>query len=281
MSLEQIILCKNVLKILVPVLIVLIIMNFNFKTQMSAIGNRSKDFAENVLRRSKLKYLDPESIQKYLESTGAVYMFKDAANPAAFIMLKIVSAILLYFLGMQITRNLFVVFLITVAGFFLPEILLNVSDYFDNEAILPDMKKIYDTLRIQTKAGVFLDDALSECYLAAKNRRLKSALLELTTEISIKKNIEEALENFNGKFRNDHIKTFCMVINQAQDSGKSSQLLKDLSDQMKDLQHAINLKNKEALDRKVQIVELLIFVGLLAVTVYCLGVEVTTSLGIS
>lgn len=156
----------------------------------------------------------------------------------------------------------------------------SVADYFDNETILPDMKKIYDTLRIQTKAGVFLDDALSECYLAAKNRRLKSALLELTTEISIKKNIEEALENFNGKFRNEHIKTFCMVINQAQDSGKSSQLLKDLSDQMKDLQHSINLKNKEALDRKVQIVELLIFVGLLAVTVYSLGLEITTSLGI-
>lgn len=280
MTIEQITICKSLLKILIPVLVVLIILKFNFKTQMTALGVRSKDFAENILRRSKLKYLDPDSIQKYLESTGAPYMFKGFANPAAFIMLKILSAILLYFLIMQISKNFLIVFLMAAAGFFLPEILLNVSDYFDNETILPDMKKIYDTLRIQTKAGVFLDDALSECYLAAKNRRLKSALLELTTEISIKKNIEEALENFNGKFRNEHIKTFCMVINQAQDSGKSSQLLKDLSDQMKDLQHSINLKNKEALDRKVQIVELLIFVGLLAVTVYSLGLEITTSLGI-
>ena len=280
MTIEQLTLCKSLLKILIPVLVVLIILKFNFKTQMTELRARSKDFAENILRRSKLKYLDPDSIQKYLESTGATYMFKGFANPASFIMLKILSAILLYFLIMQISKNFLIVFFMAAAGFFLPEILLNVSDYFDNETILPDMKKIYDTLRIQTKAGVFLDDALSECYLAAKNRRLKSALLELTTEISIKKNIEEALENFNGKFRNEHIKTFCMVINQAQDSGKSSQLLKDLSDQMKDLQHSINLKKKEALDRKVQIVELLIFVGLLAVTVYSLGLEITTSLGI-
>ncbi len=280
MTIEQITLCKSLLKILIPVLVVTIILKFNFKTQMTALGTRSKDFAENILRRSKLKYLDSDSIQKYLESTGATYMFKGFANTGFFIMLKILSAILLYFLIMQISKNFLIVFFMAAAGFFLPEILLNVSDYFDNETILPDMKKIYDTLRIQTKAGVFLDDALSECYLAAKNRRLKSALLELTTEISIKKNIEEALENFNGKFRNEHIKTFCMVINQAQDSGKSSQLLKDLSDQMKDLQHSINLKNKEALDRKVQIVELLIFVGLLAVTVYSLGLEITTSLGI-
>lgn len=280
MTIEQITLCKSLLKILIPVLVVTIILKFNFKTQMTALGTRSKDFAENILRRSKLKYLDSDSIQKYLESTGATYMFKGFANTGFFIMLKILSAILLYFLVMQISKNFLIVFLIAAAGFFIPELLLNVSDYFDNETILPDMKKIYDTIRIQTKAGVFLDDALSECYLAAKNRRLKSALLELTTEISIKKNIEEALENFNGKFRNEHIKTFCMVINQAQASGKSSQLLRDLSDQMKDLQHSINLKNKEALDRKVQIVELLIFVGLLAVTVYSLGLEITTSLGI-
>ena len=280
MSMEQIVLCKSLLKILIPVLAVLIILKFNFKTHMSAFGVRSKDFAENILRKSKLKYLNPDSIQKFLESTGAVYMFKGFANPASFIMLKILSAILLYFLSTQISRNFPIIFIFAAAGFFLPELLLCVSDYFDNETILPDMKKIYDTLRIQTKAGVFLDDALSECYLAAKNRRLKNALLELTTEISIKKNIEEALENFNGKFRNEHIRTFCMVINQAQDSGKSSQLLKDLSDQMKDLQHYINMKNKEALDRKVQIIELLIFIGLLAVTIYGLGLEITTTLGI-
>jgi pilus assembly protein TadC len=281
MTLEQIILCKNLLKLLIPFLLILLVMKFDFKDRMADLGTRSRDYAEKILKRSKIRYLEPDSIQKYLESTGAVYMFQDAANPAAFILLKILSAVLFYFAAVQVGGKIILVLAFCVGGFFLPEILLSASDYFDNEAILPDMKKIYDTLRIQTRAGVFLDDALSECYLAVKNRRLKSALLELTNEISIKKNIEDALENFNRKFRNDHIKTFCMVIAQAQDSGKSEQLLKDLSSQMKDLQHAINLKNREALERKVQIVELLIFVGLLAVTVYCLGLEVTTSLGIS
>ena len=38
------------------------------------------------------------------------------------------------------------------------------------------------------------------------------------------------------------------------------------------------MKEKEALDRKVQIIELLIFIGLLAVTVYSLGVEVMSSI---
>ena len=54
--------------------------------------------------------------------------------------------------------------------------------------------------------------------------------------------------------------------------------LEDLSLQMNDLQHAINLKEKEALDRKVQIIELLIFVGLLAVTIFSLGMEVISSI---
>jgi hypothetical protein len=46
---------------------------------------------------------------------------------------------------------------------------------------------------------------------------------------------------------------------------------------MNDLQRAINMKEKEALDRKVQVIELMLFIGLLAVTVYSLGVEVISS----
>ena len=62
------------------------------------------------------------------------------------------------------------------------------------------------------------------------------------------------------------------------ESGRSVKVLEDLSLQMNDLQHAINMKEKEALDRKVQVIELLIFIGLLAVTVYSLGVEVMSSI---
>ena len=62
------------------------------------------------------------------------------------------------------------------------------------------------------------------------------------------------------------------------ESGRSVKVLEDLSLQMNDLQHAINLKEKEALDRKVQIIELLIFVGLLAVTIFSLGMEVISSI---
>ena len=47
------------------------------------------------------------------------------------------------------------------------------------------------TLKIQTKAGVFLSYSLSECYLIVKNARLKAAMLEMTNKIVIKNDVNE------------------------------------------------------------------------------------------
>ena len=92
------------------------------------------------------------------------------------------------------------------------------------------------------------------------------------------RDMEDALERFNEKFDCGQIDIFCIVIRQSMESGRSVKVLEDLSLQMNDLQKAINTKEKEALDRKVQVIELLLFVGLLAVTVYGMGVEVLSSI---
>ena len=101
--------------------------------------------------------------------------------------------------------------------------------------------------------------------------------MELTNDISTRREVDDALERFNEKFDSGQIDIFCIVIRQSMESGRSVKVLEDLSLQMNDLQHSINLKEKEALDRKVQVIELLLFIGLLAVTVYSLGVEVMSS----
>ena len=224
-----------------------------------------------------MSYLNFDSMQRFLTTKGAVYMFGDAATPVSFLAVKAISCLLLFITGMSLGGILLGIVL-GITGFFVPDMLLNLSNSMDNDAMLSDIKCIYDTLRIQTKAGVFLSASLCECYLAVRNRRLKSALLELSNDISTRYEIEDSLERFNEKFDCGQIDIFCIVIRQSMESGRSVKVLEDLSMQMNDLQHAINLKEKEALDRKVQIIELLIFVGLLAVTVYSLGVEVMSSI---
>lgn len=277
MSLEQVVLLKNILLVVLPILLLLIFMKIKWKENMEKTMDAGADFAGRILKKSKMSFLNFDSIQRFLKAKGAVYLFGDTATPVTFVTVKVLLLLLLFLMGVSIGGILPGMFF-GMVGFFLPDMLLTISNSADNDAMLEDIKCIYDTLRIQTKAGVYLSASLCECYLAVKNRRLKSALLELTNDISTRHEIEDALERFNEKFDCSQIDIFCIVIRQSMESGRSVKVLEDLSLQMNDLQHAINLKEKEALDRKVQIIELLIFVGLLAVTIFSLGMEVVSSI---
>ncbi len=276
MKLEQVLLFKNILLIMLPVLLVIIVMNIDWKENLSKAGESGADFVGRILKKSKLNYFNFHSIQKFLKTRGAVYMFGEMATPVTFLLVKLLAFLLLFMVGISFD-SIPTGLILGVLGFFMPDILLNVSNSMDNDTMLSDIKCIYDTLRIQTKAGVFLSASLCECYLAVRNRRLKSALLELTNDISTRREIDDALERFNEKFDFGQIDIFCIVIRQSMESGRSVKVLEDLSLQMNDLQRAINMKEKEALDRKVQVIELMLFIGLLAVTVYSLGVEVISS----
>lgn len=276
MKLEQVLIFKNILLIILPVLLVIIVKNIDWKENFSKAGESGADFVGRILKKSKLNYFNFHSIQKFLKARGAVYMFGEMATPVTFLLAKLLAFLLLFMVGISF-NSIPAGLILGVLGFFMPDILLNVSNSMDNDTMLSDIKCIYDTLRIQTKAGVFLSASLCECYLAVKNRRLKSALLELTNDISTRREIDDALERFNEKFDFGQIDIFCIVIRQSMESGRSVKVLEDLSLQMNDLQRAINMKEKEALDRKVQVIELMLFIGLLAVTVYSLGVEVISS----
>lgn len=277
MSLEHIVILKNILLFMIPVILFIILMKLRWKESALKVSDAGNDFVGRILKKSKLNYFQYDSIETFLNTKGAVYMFGTMANPVIYMLIKTLAFLLLFMTGVSV-GGFALAFLLGITGFFLPDVLLTVSNSADNDAMLGDIKCIYDTLRIQTKAGVFLSASLSECYLAVRNRRLKSALLELTNDISTRRDIDDALERFNEKFDCGQIDIFCIVIRQSMESGRSVKVLEDLSLQMNDLQHAINIKEKEALDRKVQVIELLIFIGLLAVTVYSLGVEVMSSI---
>lgn len=199
MKLEQVLVFKNILLIILPVLLVIIVMNIDWKENLSKAGESGADFVGRILKKSKLNYFNFHSIQKFLKTRGAVYMFVEMATPVTFLLVKLLAFLLLFMVGISFD-SIPAGLILGVIGFFMPDILLNVSNSMDNDTMLSDIKCIYDTLRIQTKAGVFLSASLCECYLAVKNRRLKSALLELTNDISTRREIDDALERFNEKF---------------------------------------------------------------------------------
>ena len=137
---------------------------------------------------------------------------------------------------------------------------------------------MYDTLRIQTKAGVYLTSSLTECYLVVKNPRLKTALLDLNNYIMIKNDVYTGIEEFNMKFDSPFVNTFCIVIKQGIESGKTVQVLEDLSSQIRDIDNSMKEKLSEQIKSKLAINQLLIFIGLIATVLYGIMSSLASSL---
>lgn len=216
-----------------------------------------------------------EKIDDFLIRHGIQFMFS-WMNPFRFLAVMLISALICVIAGCGI--NIFLTPVFCIAGFFIPVILAVISNRADNDAMMSDIESMYDVIRIQARAGVFIQDSLMDCYMLCTNRRLKAALLELCNRISTRSTLKEAVDDFNKRFTNMHIDILCVILNQAQTSGKTVQILSDMSEQIRQVRHTHAMKEKGKLERKIEILELLIFIGVLAIGIYSMGTEITVML---
>ena len=138
----------------------------------------------------------------------------------------------------------------------------------DNNRMLPEIKLIYHALEIQIKAGVYVTDALTECYGSVRQPRLGQALLDLAGQIVMQSDIYEALDCFQKKFDNRHVDSLCITILQACESGQAVELLGDIGEQLKDMEAAVMNSKKSSLDRSITFYQLGILVAVMIVIVY-------------
>lgn len=151
---------------------------------------------------------------------------------------------------------------------FLPVLLLYYLNRRDNERLLPELKLVYHALEIQIRAGVYVTDALAECYGNVQEKRLRQALLELAGDIVMKADVRDSLERFQGKFNNSHIDSLCIIILQALESGQAVELLRDIGEQVKDMEAALLERKKAALDRKITFCQLGVLTVVLGIALY-------------
>lgn len=161
---------------------------------------------------------------------------------------------------------------LSAAAFFilasLPVLLLYYLNKRDNERLLPELKLVYHSLEIQIRAGVYMTDALAECYGSVQDKRLRQALLELAGDIVMKADTRESLEKFQGKFSNSHIDSLCIIILQALESGQAVELLRDIGEQVRDMEAAVLERKKASLDRKLTFCQLGVLTAVLGAALY-------------
>lgn len=221
---------------------------------VEAIGNRGR---ETGWYRKK---------EGWLIRTGAAFHLGTEITPFALFSIKLILGLCSF---LAIVRVGFVFGAgFSVFMFFLPEILFSYLNSRDNKKLLPELQLMYRGLELQLKAGVHITQALAECYGCVSERRLKQALLDMTSDLVVHGDIYQALDQLQKKFDNRHIDSLCIIILQAMESGQAVDLLKDLGEQMKDMELIMLQGKKEKLDRSITIYQLGILAAVLGVVIY-------------
>ena len=229
------------------------------------IQGKCKRAVERIAQKSS-RLLWYERTQQWLQRTGVRYHLGIQVSPIAFLMIRIILAAAGFAVLSLLSPGYGLI--AGMAFFFLPVGLVVYMNRRDNVRMLPELKHMYHSLEIQTRAGVYVTDSLAELYGSVQEMRLKQALLELAGDLVMRADLGEALERFQKKFDNRYIDSLCMILLQATESGQAVDLLGDLSEQIKDMEAAVLGQRKEALDRSVTFYQLGILVAVMGLVLY-------------
>lgn len=203
---------------------------------------------DHRLKEVNRGFFQYDRTNRFLMSHGAASHYGSGMTPLKYMILRVVCAAACFLIGSWL--GAFGAVAAMLLGFWLPSLLLIRLDQQDNLKMTPQLQALYNALQEQIKAGVYVTDALAECYRGIEKGRLRTALEGLSGEIMLGRPFGEAMQHFNDCFNNGTIDSLCVILVQAQVSGQSVELLGDMAEQIKDMQAAALLRKKEQLNRR-------------------------------
>ena len=192
--------------------------------------------------------------EKKLRKNGAKFHYGKKITPVKYLLMRLFLS-----LGAVLTLESIgwgYALLAAMGLYYVPELLLLYLNRQDNRKMMPDLQLIYQALEVQTCAGVYVTDALTECCQSVRTQRLQQALMELSGDLVIQSDLVTALSDFQQKFDNRQIDALCITLIQAGESGQAVDLLKDMGEQLKDMELTVLQQQKSALDRSITFYQL-------------------------
>lgn len=237
--------------------------------QYSKMQGQGKQFLTENMKRAKGKSFNYDYMDAFINKYGVNFMIK-GITPVGYVALKLIASLFVMLVTMH--ENVVLGLAFGPACYFILDFIFIESNKSDNKMMLEDIKNVYDTLRIQIKAGVYITSVLTDCYLVVKNKRLKKAFLELTSDIAAKNDLEDSLDRFTYKFDNQYIDNLATVIKQSMTTGQAGKMFDDIKGQINDIENAMVEAEKQKINTQIIIVQALMYVAILVSTVYlCLG----------
>lgn len=225
------------------------------------------------MKISKSPYFNYDRLDMFINEYGVSYMLSESINPVSYIIIKLVVGVLAGALVFSGTSNVVMFFLFFALGFLGVDLLVKLNNKRDNEEMLLDISNIYDVLKLQLEAGVFITDSINSCYKNCKNKRLKDGLLMLYIDIRANSNIVESLRKFNARFNNTNISTLCAVLEQSLVTGQVVDVLENVSKENVSIQKLYNVQYKRKIEGQYHKLGIGIVLGVLAVLLMIMGME--------
>ena len=262
---EQVKMCVELLPYFTALLVFVLLALLSRQYPVEVVLKSCGEWGDALYRRSQ-DFGWYRNTFRWLIRNGAGFHYGKWLNPTSYLAIKIILA----GMGMTVVSQISTGYgiLAGIVLFFLPGWLLGYLNKKDNRELLQEIKLVYHALEIQIRAGVYITDALAECYGSVKHRRLRQALLDLAGDIVMKADIYRALDTFREKFDNSYIDSLCIILLQALESGQAVELLSDIAEQIKDMENRVLERRKGALDRRITLYQLGVLAAVMGVVLY-------------
>ena len=157
-----------------------------------------------------------------------------------------------------------------VFGWFFLDFILKAKNKASNDEMMPDIMEMSRSVLYGKRGGQYIADALKDAVIVVENKRLKSALLKLRTDLDAGKSLEESLSDLEFSFSNAEISSFCTVIKSLQVTGQVDEALKTLEQNIEREQISVNKRRCLRLEQKTMLYVILIAMDILAMILYCI-----------
>ena len=172
-------------------------------------------------------------------------------------------------LGLQSFKKGVLFFSFALGWFFL-DFILKAKNKASNDEMMPDIMEMSRSVLYGKRGGQYIADALKDAVIVVENKRLKSALLKLRTDLDAGKSLEECLSDLEFSFSNAEISSFCTVIKSLQVTGQVDEALKTLEQNIEREQISVNKRRGLRLEQKTMLYVILIAMDILAMILYCI-----------
>lgn len=238
-------------------------------------GQRIYEAAEGSFRHGNRDQY--EKLQKWLKSIGAGFVVKGFGDLFQFVVINLILVVVVLVIFSALA-DLVTGCLVAVALVATELMMLVLIDQKNNKEMLDDVSFLYDATAIQLTSNIYMVEAISNCLLYISNKRLRQALTELCSNLSLGGDVRAATKDFSEKFHNEYLDTFCGVIIQVTtETGEAGKLIEDMSKQLSVLKETNFASQKKATENKLQLCIIGIFMVFTVLIFYLCIVSMTGS----